>query len=127
MADLHVDQSVPGGTGRLLAQGGHAVVTARGLGMWQAEDPEHLLHAALHHRILITRDNDFLTLHIAWLLWSQAWQVQPLPEHAGIVIIPSQWPVHVAAREIDALRRHGVPFSNILYRYEAPPGGWVRH
>lgn len=127
MEALHLDQSVPSGAVLILRQHGHAAVTARDLGMRHADDALHLLEAALQRRILVTRDNDFLSLHIAWHDWPRAWGVQPLPEHAGILIVSSQWRAVRAAQEIESVLQQGWPLTNVLYRYETPPGDWVQH
>jgi hypothetical protein len=111
----------------LLRQFGHAVITSRDIGMRYSDDAEHLLYAADHSRILVTRDNDFLGLHVAWHLWPRAWGVLPPPQHAGILIIPSQWRGIQAAREIETFLLRGPLPTNVLYRYEVPSGAGVGH
>lgn len=54
--------------------------------MAMAADPEHLLRAARERRLLLTKDHDFVDLHIGWFLWAAAWGLPPQP-HAGILII----------------------------------------
>jgi predicted nuclease of predicted toxin-antitoxin system len=53
------DQDVYATTVRLLVALGHDVVTARGLGLNQAEDAELLRRAGDESRIMVTRDRDF--------------------------------------------------------------------
>jgi hypothetical protein len=126
VAAFHLDQNVPPSCAPLLRQSGHTVVTAWALGMQHAEDPEHLLHAAQNSRILVTRDRDFVGLHIAWLLWPVAWQMSPPPEHAGIVLVPGSWSVPRAAQELHAFVVVGRALANTLYEYDSIQG-WLRH
>jgi len=93
--------------------------------MATAFDAEHLLSAAKTGRTLITRDKDYIELHVAWRQWAGAWGVTPLPEHAGILIIDSHWPVPTAAREIAQLLQSGRSLTSYLYRY-VPGHQWVQ-
>jgi len=106
---------------------GHTAATARSLGLTRADDATQLLTAAQQHWLLITcNGTDFLLLHLAWRLWSQAWAVQPVPLHAGILWIPQQrWLAPTAAQEIDAFVRAGLQVANTLYQW-TPSGGWVQ-
>lgn len=97
---------------------GHTVVTRWQLGMMQAEDAEHLLHAAQSGRVLVTRDKDFSGLHVAWQLWVGVWQVQPQPEHGGILLVPSHWSVTHTAREVDAFVQGGPRLTNVMYEHD---------
>lgn len=118
MADFHFDQPVPSGAAVILRQLGHTVVTAWDLGMRYADDSEHLLHAAQHGRVLVTRDRDLESLRVAWKLWSQAWGLQPLPEHAGILIVSSHWRAAEVANALHQFISQGRPLANRLYRYD---------
>jgi hypothetical protein len=117
MADFHIDQNTPPSLAPALRGVGHLALTARDLGMRQARDAEHLLHAAQNHRIVVTRDKDFLELHLAWLRWPVAWGVSPAPRHAGILVIPSDWQVPFAAREVDTFVQGVRSLENALYEY----------
>ena len=57
--------------------------------MATALDAQHLLIAARAHRILVSRDHDYIELHSAWHLWAADWKIHPIPEHGGILIIDS--------------------------------------
>ena len=70
MATFHADQNVPRALAEELRQRGHTVFRAVELGLFAADDPAHLLRAARDGRILLTKDNDFVDLHIAWFLWA---------------------------------------------------------
>jgi hypothetical protein len=122
VADFHIDQNTPPSLAPELRRLGHTALTARDLGMRQARDAEHLLHAAQHGRIVITRDKDFLELQIAWLRWPVAWGLSPSPSHAGILVIPSVWPVPYAAQEIDAFLQGMAGVTNLLYEYMVGQG-----
>jgi hypothetical protein len=126
VARLYFDQDVPAGVAHLLRHRGHDIVRPRDLGLRYAKDPEHLLHAALDERMLVTRDNGFLDLHLAWRLWSAQWEVRPAPEHAGIVVIDAQWSVSDAAQELEALLGLGRPQRNELWHYDRQHG-WLNY
>jgi hypothetical protein len=103
------------------------VVTARELGLEDADDDVHLLVALQDGRILVTHNgDDFILLHRAWRRWTQFWRVsQP---HAGILIIP-QAP-HLsptrATDELDRIQARAV-LANELYEYEwRTSRDWVR-
>jgi hypothetical protein len=125
VADFHIDQNTPPSLASTLHRLGHVALTARDLGMRQARDAEHLLHAAQHGRIIVTRDKDFLELHLAWIRWPVAWGISPLPFHAGILVIPSVWTVPLAAREIETFLRTGPMLANALHEYVVNRG-WQR-
>ena len=127
MADLHLDQHISPTTAALLTRHGHTVVTAYSLGMHKATDAEHLLHAAQHRRIVVSCDDDFLVLQEAWLHWPAVWQLDPLPTHAGVLVVPGSWPIPQVASEVNAFLRWGYPLTNVLYQYKVPRGQWVRH
>lgn len=103
------------------------MVTARELGLEDADDDVHLLVALQDGRILVTHNgDDFILLHRAWRRWTQFWRVsQP---HAGILIIP-QAP-HLsptrATDELDRIQARAV-LANELYEYEwRTSRDWVR-
>jgi hypothetical protein len=94
--------------------------------MATTEDPEHLLRAAHDARILLTKDKDFVDLHIAWFLWAADWGVTPR-SHAGILIIDDHWSSARAAQEIEAFLRYGWPLPNTCWQWEGRQGSWVRY
>ena len=94
--------------------------------MQLAGDADHLLHAAQDDAILVTRDRGFLGLNTAWRLWADAWQVWPRPQHAGILLIPGDWPVPRAAGEIHAFVQLGWPLPNRLYEHDRVQGWLAR-
>jgi hypothetical protein len=105
---------------------GHTATTARDQGLIRASGAEQILTAAQRGWILVTcNGKHFLVLHEAWQLWSQAWQVTPLPQHAGILIIPQQrWLAPQAAQELDRFVHTNPPLANTLYQWQAQ-AGWV--
>jgi hypothetical protein len=115
VADFHLDQSVPSGAAVELRRQGHRVTTARDLNMHEAADAEHLLHAAEHRRILVSRDLDFLELQTAWHQWPPFWQAPARPAHAGIVLVSSNWRAVQAAQEIVQFLGQGWPLDDMLY------------
>ena len=54
-----LDQDVYGVTARHLEKMGHDVLTARALGLSQADDRDLLSRADREHRLFVTRDRDF--------------------------------------------------------------------
>jgi hypothetical protein len=51
-------------------------------------DAAQLLTAASLGRILVTTNtSDYLLLHRAWTSWSTAWGLDPVPKHAGILLM----------------------------------------
>jgi hypothetical protein len=85
---------------------------AADLQMQRAPDAEHLLCAWQNRRILVSRDLDFLELHTAWMKWPPSRGLQHPPEHAGILLIPSDWSVPQAAHELDLLIQSGRHLTN---------------
>ena len=48
-----------------------------------------VIAAALDRAILTYNSREFALLHLAWIAWSDAWNVVPPPSHAGILLINS--------------------------------------
>jgi hypothetical protein len=126
VAALYTDHNVDQRIAIQLRHLGHYVVTAPMLGLQRAGDDEHLLAAAQHSWILVTHDwKDFSLLHDAWRRWAQAWRATPVPQHAGILVIPQPWPAPDAAQEIDRFIQSNPPLANVLYRHHRTRG-WER-
>lgn len=54
------------------------------------DDATQLLIATDLSRALVTNNTaDYLLLHRAWIVWSTAWNLDPVPRHAGIMLIHS--------------------------------------
>lgn len=127
MGRFHLDHNVSRQVANLLRTSGHDVVTARDLGLEDADDDVHLLAALQDSRVLVTHNrNDFVLLHYAWRRWTRVWQV-PQP-HAGILIIPQapHLAPEQAVRELDGIQAQ-VPLVNELYEYDwQMSGAWVR-
>lgn len=102
----------------------HIVYTARQHNKEQADDSEHLLFAATNEWTLVTHNiKDFLLLHQAWRLWSQAWGVTP--KHSGILALDPSLrgnPAPVLAEALQRLALASVSFENQFYRWR--PGTW---
>ena len=118
MGRFHLDHNVSRRIAELLRNAGHDVVTARELGLEEADDDVHLLAALRDDRVFVTHNgHDFILLHYAWRRWTRFWQVaQP---HAGILVVPQVphlGPVE-AARELDRLQRRA-PLADELYQYD---------
>jgi predicted nuclease of predicted toxin-antitoxin system len=60
---FHLDEHVSPAIARALRQRGIEVLTAREAGLLGASDPEHLARAHADGRMLVTQDDDFLSLH----------------------------------------------------------------
>jgi len=124
---FYFDQNVAVQVATQLRYYGHHATTARDEGQTGVGDDRHLLMASLRGWTLVTHDrNDFSLLHDAWRRWSVAWQVTPLPQHAGVLVIPQgRWSAAEAARELDSFVRAGHPRTNELYHWQPGPG-WVQ-
>ena len=126
MANLYLDHGINRHITPVLQHAGHDVVTARSRGLQRAGDDEHLLVATRADRILVTHDQDFITLHNAWRRWSAEWGVSAL--HPGILIVaqPPVAPALYGAQELAAFLAMGHVLTNELYRW-TPDRGWVHH
>lgn len=119
---LHGDHNFARPAVELLRGLGYDVVASRELALDRAFDDEQLVFAARSGRVLLTHDiDDFELLHDAWRRWSVDWHVER--HHAGILILPQEWPHQRKAREIDAFLHTGPVLVNQLYRWK-PSIGW---
>lgn len=92
MVDLYLDNDVSFALASLLGAAGHAVATARGLGLAAATDDAHLLVAVRSAHLLVTHNRrDFVLLHDAWRRWPTAFGLA-LPEHPGILVLDHALP-----------------------------------
>ena len=126
MASLYLDHGIAHEVIAHLHAADHEAVTARSLGLAMAGDDEHLLTATRLGRILVTYDQDFITIHNAWRRPSAAWGISP--QHAGVLITP-QPPVTSAsqgARALNTILASGQPLANELHRWTISRG-WVHH
>jgi Domain of unknown function (DUF5615) len=126
VAALYLDNDVAQAVVALLQARGHAAVTARQLGLYQAADAVHLLTAAEHGWIFVTHNTkDYVMLHEAWLRWTAAWQVTA--KHAGILSIPQSplLPLDRAVDELCAFITSGRSLPNEMYRLP-PADAWHR-
>lgn len=133
---LFFDHDVPKLISTILRSRGMRIVTAFELRRHEAGDEEHLLFAARHGYVVVTRNaRDFLLLHRAWLLWFVDFGVTPVPSHAGILVIPQDigalFPstalaYAAAANAIASFTQQTVlaQLANHLYLWDAASGGW---
>jgi len=112
---LYLDEDMPQSAVRALDQRGHGATYARSVLPPSTSDDDHLLYAAEHGCIMVTRNRrDFELLHHAWRSWSKAWQVQPIPEHSGLLITPGDWDAERIADEVDHFLRGDPAITNAL-------------
>lgn len=107
-----------------MLKNGYDITSAREQGLEQAHDPVQFLHAATHKRVLLTHnETDFLLLHEAWLLWSNAWRV--VPDHSGVIALPQRehWPAHRTVDEIEQILALAPALTNLLWLWK-PLRGW---
>ena len=126
MVAFHFDANVARPVALFLPPYGHTAVTAEQLGLKYAADADHLFYAARHRRVLVTRDKGFIEMHWAWRRWPAFWGVIPLPQHAGVLIIPDAWRPPIVAQELDAFLQLGWPLANACYRHQGARG-WVSY
>jgi hypothetical protein len=85
-------------------------------------DASQLLNATAIKHVVVTYDaEDFELLHQAWRRWSAAWNVDPLPRHAGILAIrPDKGlTAREVAEAIDAIAQREPKLANRFF-------GWTR-
>lgn len=85
---IYLDENVSAHlVGQLTAVGVDAISTnPRHKGL---DDANQLLFARDLGRVFVSHNaSDFKLLHRARLLWSDDWNVKPLPQHGGILILP---------------------------------------
>jgi hypothetical protein len=109
-------------------------LTVAGISLAGEKDPVVLLTAFQRGAVLISENHqDFLLLHWAWRLWSEAWPasasgVSAGPVHAGILTV-AQRPgreVEQTAEAVQRLLRSGWPLTNELYRWRGY-GDWEHY
>jgi hypothetical protein len=123
---LYLDEDMPQGAVRALVRLGYAATYARWVLPPSTSDDDHLRYTAGHRYILITRNRrDFELLHHAWRSWSKVWEVQPAPEHSGILVTPGDWDAETIAAEVDRFLRSGPMLTNALYSWTSSRG-WGR-
>lgn len=98
--DTHIDKQVA----IQLRKHGVDVVRCEEVGMAAASDQEHLEYAAKNGRALITKDDDFIQMHVQWQHEGK--------DHEGIFFCPY--------RDIPAV---GLIVRECLYFYEAIEAG----
>jgi hypothetical protein len=127
MAAFYMDENVTLGLAPALRQYGHGVTSTAEERRLGAPDPHQLHHAAGRGWIMITHNRrDFELLHIAWLLWTNEWNV-PL-QHAGILIVEQvrgQLLSELARLIHDFVDNRDATFTNTLHDWK-PKTGWVR-
>ncbi|MGH2597833.1 MAG: DUF5615 family PIN-like protein [Dehalococcoidia bacterium] len=127
MASLLLDHNVSREYIALLAAHGHRAWSARDEALDRADDGAILLAAATLGRVLVTHNgNDFWLLHRAWHHWSAAWQVNPRPRHAGILVLPQRphlGPEQLTNRAHELLADQ-TDLANRLYEWTVGRG-WV--
>ncbi|MGH2535123.1 MAG: DUF5615 family PIN-like protein [Thermomicrobiales bacterium] len=128
MARLYLDADVDAKLGRTLVLLGHDVLMTDEAGLRRAGDEEQLAYAASLGRTLITHNRrDFLLLQKAWRHWSDIWDVEPRPPHAGILapLQPPHQSMNEAASAIDSFVRSEATLSNRFFEWKGGRG-WGR-
>lgn len=126
MSSFYLDNDVFLRLVPLLVAGGHAVSSARELGLASAGDEAQLLTAVRREAILVTYNRrDFELLHDAWITWPAAFDLD-LPAHPGILAL-AHAPVADQFDAIDGLIETTAPsaLQNTMYSWR-PGRGWER-
>ena len=117
MVSLYANHNFARPAVEALRRRGYDVVASREIALDRAFDDEQLLYAARTGRVLLTHDvEDYQLLHDAWRRWAVEWGVER--HHAGILILPQEWPHERKASEIDRFLRTGPDLVNQLYRWQ---------
>jgi hypothetical protein len=125
MARFYLDHNVAHGLARLLNERGHDATTALAEHTTRLRDGAHLLHTSQASRIIVTHNQkDFVELHHAWALWTDAWNVAD--RHSGIVVLPhiAGWNVYRIAGELEVLVHAHESLLSRLLRW-TPASGWI--
>ena len=118
---LFAEHNIPRPTVERLRALGYDIISSRDVAYARANDDEALTFAARDGRVLLTHDiDDFELLHDAWRRWTTEWGV--VRHHAGILILPQEWPNDRKADEIDAFLSTDPDLKNQLYRWKASTG-----
>ncbi len=121
MAAFFLDHNVSSHLLHALRSAGHSAVAVRDRFDPRATDELILLHAAEHKWILVTHNRkDFELLHYAWTRWTNAWGTSE--QHAGILLLPQQWPLTRAVWELSHAATN-LTLPNNLYR-DVSDGMW---
>jgi predicted nuclease of predicted toxin-antitoxin system len=95
LARFHLDESVSNAVAYGLRSRGRDCTISKDARLLAGDDAEHLAYAVRTERVLITRDNDFKTLH--------SWVLQQGEHHPGILYWCSRRSLGSLVREIDAM------------------------
>ena len=127
MAAFSLDENVAVAIAPALRGLGHVATTAEEERRLGASDSIQLLHAADRRWTLITHNRrDYRLLHDAWLLWTNAWNVDR--DQSGIIVIEQRLAqpaseitdvIHTFVRDLPT------PIGNALYDRRLGVG-WVR-
>jgi hypothetical protein len=125
MARFYLDHNVEHGLARLLNEIGHDATSARTEHTTRLRDGAHLLYASQTSRIIITHNQkDFVELHHAWAIWTDAWNV--VDRLSGIVILPHnvEWDLYRITGELEGLLQASESLVSHLFRW-TPASGWI--
>jgi hypothetical protein len=124
VADLYLDEDVPVVAVGVLRRLGHRVYHARSLCRGGKSDSQLLLAVRMGCVLVTSNRADFVSLHNAWHHWAAEWGVRPPPEHAGILLTRTVWPVPRLAATVHGFFGTHQPIANRLYRW-VDLRGWV--
>ena len=102
---FHLDEHIPQSIARGLELRGIDVMTALRAGLLGAMDEDHLAFATHEGRVLVTRDRDFIRLHVEGR------------SHAGIVIVSNPFQIGRIVRHL-ALMQQVLDSSELRGRLE---------
>lgn len=123
MPALLVDENLATRIPEDLRQLGLQATNVQDAGLLKVVDEDLLLYMSQHGWTFVTGDRDFISLHGAWCKWASAWNVQPPPEHAGILLIEQQkLPVDQIGAHLHQFLQTNPQLVNALYRWTAQDG-----
>lgn len=123
---IYADHDVTQPLVRYLQDQGFDILTTKAATLRENRDCDQLLAARNMNRVLLTHnEKDFILLHHAWSLWSDAWSVGI--RHAGIVIVPQSAALNLR-REVADMFRDNPPHDGDLFMWKSDPSGgaWCR-
>jgi hypothetical protein len=129
MARLHVDQCLSWRVADGLRMLGHEARHAAEIGMYAADDDQHLIVAARDRRIVLTEnEDDIALLHDAWIRWQRECHMPAIWNHAGILIVPSDFEIQTTIMDVHAFLSQPHDLTNALvirmatgWQWRSPP------
>lgn len=122
MPAFYIDHNGPKPLAAYLTSRRHPSTNALSDDLAHASDDRQLLHAFPRNATLITFNRkDLLLFHHAWRRWPEAWGIELLPQHPGILIF-DELAYELMAEQIEDLLHRRPDLSNLLFDWDKRRG-----